>query len=205
MALHRGPLDGAPPRLRLPHCWPMLELGIRDRKTGSATEREMSVLTIRSLTMAAQDAERLGSAFSTRRKGELFYDAILFALLTARHGRFARQWKLPVLANQSRPVRIDYKERHKKGAVIEFAVRSKTGTELLPSQNRSELRKLLRAGGARVRFLLLLDPSRRPAHSRTDTQNRFRAIRLGRGRLSRRPVRVVYARAGHSFHFVWHP
>ena len=165
----------------------------------------MSVLTIESLTEAAEDAASLGAALSVRRKGELFYDAILYTLLMERHGRFVRQWQLPLLVGQRRPKRIDYKERHKAGAVIEFAVRSRTGAELLPTANCSELRKLLRARTARIRFLVLLDPTKRDPHDKTRLRRQYVDVSLGKGMYNRLPIRVIYARKGDSFHFVWRP
>ena len=173
--------------------------------SGWHTHHEMPYLTIRDLTEAAEGAIAIGRKYAVRRRGELFYDAILFAVLHERHGPIVRQWKLPLLCNQARAKRIDFKERRQRGAVVEFAVRARTGAELSASQNRSELRKLLRAKSARIRILLLLDPSARPALTSSALRQQYRRLNLGRGRFNRLAVRVVYVRPGFSFHFTWRP
>jgi len=164
----------------------------------------LTPFTIASLDKLGRDAIALGARYSVGKKGELFFDGIVFTLLSERHGRFVRQWKLPVLKNQKRAVRIDFKERHKNGAVIEFASRAKAGTELGATQNRSEIRKLLRASAARMRVLLLLDPSSRPPLQRSELAEEYQSLPLGKGRRNQFAIRVIYVRAGHGFNFVWH-
>jgi hypothetical protein len=152
----------------------------------------LTAFTISSLKDLGCEAIALGALYSVKKKGELFYDGFFFTLLRERHGKFVRQWKLPVLMNQKRAVRIDFKERHKNGAVLEFACRAKAGTELGGAQNRSEIRKLLRASAARTRVLVLLDPSSRAPLLRTKVANEYRALALGKGRRNRLAIRVIY-------------
>ena len=159
--------------------------------------------TISSLKELGCYAIALGALYSVKKKGELFYDGFFFTLLRERHGKFVRQWKLPVLMNQKRAVRIDFKESHKNGAVFEFACRAKAGTELGAAQNRSEIRKLLRASAARMRVLILFDPCSRDPLPKKKVAKEYSALALGKGRRNRLPIRVIYVRPEHSFDFVW--
>jgi hypothetical protein len=160
-------------------------------------------VTIALLQALAQDAMRIAATYSRPSKTEFFYDPIIFALLSERRfGRVKRQYDLPRLPRQKRRSRIDYYVGGNTPVLIELACRT-YGGELLPGCNGSELKKLIRKRKARTRFLLLLDPTKHPPHREKKLKGQYEGWRPGKGNFLKLPVRVVYVRRDHAFHFVW--
>jgi len=163
----------------------------------------MSKVTIRDLISLGEELVELSHLYKIRNKGELFFDAIMHALLTSRRrGRIERQFKLPLRPGQRRRQRLDFRIGGTAPVVIELACRRHPG-QLSPSQNRSELNKLTRFRQATTRFLLLVDASAYTPANSDSMIKRYRSWNSGAGRFNRLPVRLVYARPGYSFHFLW--
>ncbi len=92
--------------------------------------------------------------------------------------------------------------------VLELAVRNSVhGSQLLSSQNKTELKKLSRypASKAQTRVLLLLDIGHKPLE-RAGLQRGYDELKhLGAGKFQRRPVQVLYVHRDLDFHFSWEP
>lgn len=142
--------------------------------------------------------------YAVKKKGEFFYDTLLYGLLRAKYPNVSRQVKLRLRPGQERAQRIDFRLGGSNPTAIELAHGTKRGG-LRPSSNASELQKLCRQRKARTRFLLLLDTAERiEPFTRQELTAEYRAWLPGRGRFERWPVQVVYARLnGDSFVFQW--
>jgi hypothetical protein len=174
------------------------------RRVGQAFKMQRhKKATCRDIIDLGETVREMAQAYSIKRKGEFFYDALLFGLLRARYPNASRQLKLRMRPGQARAQRIDFRLGGTNPTVIELAHGSRR-MGLGPSSNRSELQKLCRQRKARTRFLLLSDTSDKlPAVNKEDLQSRYKAWNPGRGRFDRLTVQVIYARRDHSFVFPW--
>lgn len=164
--------------------------------------RHWKKATIADLTELGERVILLAQEYKIRKRGEMFYDALLFSMLSVAYPSVERQHPLKKRPGQKRSQRIDFRLGGANPVVVELACRSRRSF-LHPSGNRSELQKLTRQRRAKTRFLLLLDPSRFPALTQTRLIDSYRSWNPGSGRFERLPVRVLYVRPGHSFDFVW--
>ena len=162
---------------------------------GYATIDEVIELGVLLLAMA--------KTYHVKKKGEFFYDALFFPLLKARCQSASRQEKLKLRPGQKRRQRLDFRLGGGSfSPALELAHGSRRGG-LGPSSNESELQKLCRQKNAQMRYLLLLDTSKYDPYTKDELRAQYSGWNLGPGRFARRPVRVIYARVGHSFHFKW--
>ena len=146
----------------------------------------------------------MARTYHVKRKSEFFYDALFFPLLKARCRNALRQDKLKLRPGQKRSQRIDFRfGKNSFSPALELTHGNRQGG-LCPSPNDSELQKLCRLKKAQVRYLLLLDTSTRLApYTQEELNSQYTDWKLGRGRFTRRTVRVIYVRPGHSFNFLW--
>ena len=137
---------------------------------------------------------------------ESLLDPVLFAYLSARFSKVARQHPV-YLYGSTRPQRIDFRFGGSNPVLLELAVRPPIGGgDLYGSQNADELRKLARISPtqARLRVLLLLDLHHDPL-SEASLKATYGSINAGRGRFKRHSVRVIYVHANSTYHFKWNP
>ena len=155
-----------------------------------------------SLVEIGETVLSMAESYSIKKKGEFFYDALLYGVLHERFPSVGRQLKLKKRPGQKRSQRIDFRVGGTNPTVIELAHGSRRAG-LTPSRNRSELEKLCRHHKAQTRFLLLLDPTKLPPFRPTELKGLYRGWSPGPGRFARLPVTVIYVRTGHSFAFTW--
>jgi hypothetical protein len=89
---------------------------------------------------------------------------------------------------------------------LELAVRnSEGGSQLLSSQNKSELSKLSRypATKAQTRVLLLLDLGHRPIKQHILQKGYDKLQHLGAGKFQRLSVSVLYVHRDLNYRFIW--
>jgi len=137
---------------------------------------------------------------------ELLLDAILFAYLSGKYSKVARQHRVQ-MCGSGKPQRIDFRFGGSNPVVLELAVRGPAGGgSLYGSQNGSELRKLCRVAHsqARLRSLLLLDLAKVPL-SKESLKRTYDPLHAGPGKFKRSSVRVIYVHRRSAFHFSWSP
>lgn len=173
----------------------------------AVAEREIvhsKKLTIDDLTEIGERVVDLAKSYKIKRKSEFFYDALLCGYLAASYPSVSRQMRI-YRRHQAHPLRIDFRVGGTNPTVLELAVRYANGAGLFAQANTDELQKLTRLKKPKTRFLLLLDPTTCMPLSRESLEEEYERVNRGPGRFQAQPVRVVYARAGHSFNFGWSP
>ncbi len=125
-------------------------------------------------------------------------------------GRYAGVWpECPVMIGKKKQA-IDFRfgDRPYGGnpCALELAVRnSEEGSQLLPSQNKSELKKLSRypASKAQTRVLLLLDLGHDPITQHSLQSGYDTLDHLGAGKFQRLSVSVLYVHRDLNYRFIW--
>lgn len=161
-------------------------------------------MNIASLQEAGTTLIELSRDYSRAPNKERLLDIALYGYLRGRFRSVSRQHPVKVFG-AAKPRRIDFRKNGTNPVVLEFVVRPPTGgAQLYGSQNCSELRKLTRVCIAALRALLLVD-----LHSTSIAKGQLRAsyakINAGRGRFTRKAVRVIYVHRDETYHFVWRP
>jgi len=170
------------------------------------SERRIANMNIRDIEQAGADVIALLRQYHNPPHKELLLDAILFAYLSGRHAKVARQHRL-YLYGSSKPNRIDFRIGGSNPVVLELAPRSPSGGgSLSGSQNVKELRKLCRVKPtqAKLRALLLLDLADHPI-KKAALRNTYVDVHAGPGKFKRSSVRVIYVHRKSSFSFSWKP
>jgi hypothetical protein len=160
------------------------------------------------LTQAAENMIRMLNDYSSP-KTELGADGLVYGYLA---GYFEGVRKISrqhhVYMGGSDRNRIDFRLGGNDPIVLEFALRAvnSQGGELYGSTNHSELKKLARFSRteASLRALLLLDMRREPIEYNA-LKKTYDGLNAGPGQFERNPVRVIYAHANGSYHFLWCP
>lgn len=140
---------------------------------------------------AAREVREMAQYYSTRARGELTVDRLLYGYL--RGGGHVVERQSPIRSRNANR-RIDFLVGGpNSGAYIELVVRSShNGNEWRLSPNRDELNKLCRAAG-RQRALLIIDNSRDEPITRVRLKAEFARWRSTPGRYRRRNICVVYS------------
>ncbi len=143
----------------------------------------------------------------TKRLTEQDANLLVYGFLSARLADVRREWRICV-AGRKHPLRIDFRIGGTNPAVVEFALRPKTGhgTALSVASNVDELKKLGRVSStkARWRYLLLIDLRSKPL-VRAHLKGSYDAANLGVGRFPRESVRVIYAHRTDVYDFLFSP
>jgi hypothetical protein len=162
---------------------------------------------IEELTEAAKNMIRLLKDYS-QPKTELAADGLIYGYLT---GLFEGTRKINrqhhVFMNGTTRNRIDFRLGGSDPIMLELALRPVNGkSELYGSTNHSELKKLARFAQteASLRALMLLDMCRAPIKYNS-LKASYEKLNAGPGNFERNPVRVIYAHAELSYHFLWQP
>lgn len=149
---------------------------------------------------AAREVWEMAQYYSTRNRGELTIDRLLYGYFRGSGHVVQRQYRI---RSNNATRRIDFLVGGvKTGAFVELVVRTRThGNEWYLTPNSAELNKLCRATG-RQRALVIIDMSRRDPLTRARLKKEYGGWRSTRGRYTRRNLCVVYsAGAGQTFTF----
>jgi hypothetical protein len=160
----------------------------------------MAYMTRAHLVDAAREVLEMSRYYSTRARGELTIDRLLFGYFRGTGHNVGRQFRI-WSANGWR--RIDFiVGGESSGAFVELVVRTRrNGEEWRLRPNRDEFNKLCRAKG-RQRALMIIDASGRDALTAARLKQEYELWRSTPGRYARRNVCVIYcAGPDHTFSF----
>ena len=148
----------------------------------------MGRITREKLCEAAKEVLKLSRLYSRSEEyNEIWYDGLLLGYLQAKFGGMERQYHM-------KNSKVDFRQRSNRSnrpVLIELAVRTprKAGA-LSPSQNKTELKKLVKEPWSKTstRYLLLLDTLPKPLGEQV--LQRYNATNLGAGRPPEHSVTV---------------